>query len=1258
MSLKSAASFANLQIGIASPEEIRSWSYGEVLNDETLNPLTMQPKMNGLFCERIFGPTAKYACFCRKWAGRKKIGQICAACGVEVGDPRVRRERVGHIELASPVAHPWFYRALPCRIADLIGVSRKELEAALFCSQRVVTSVDEDRIAVDLNNWGSVDADFDDDDDDEDDFAEAVKTLTELKAGDVMDENAFSVMSEISPEGFSTGFGGAAVRKILSRISPVDLLKELKEEWEEADTASAKNALKRRLSVAQELAQSENMPEWMILTVVPVLPPDLRPLIKDSKGGIVSSDLNDLYRNLIRRNNRLKQLIGMGSPEIMLNNERRLLQIAVDNLFDNDSSSSPSKRKSHRRSSDNATSITTGLKGKKGRFRQNLLGKRVDYSGRSVIISGPNLSLGECGLPRKIALELYRPKIIGELCRTKKDGPTLTNQRVAERMIDERHPDALAALEKVAEASCVILNRAPTLHRLGMQAFRPQLNDHLAIELHPLSCSGFNADFDGDQMAVHLPLSDSAVQESREKLTISNNMLLPSSGVPSMMPTLDMVLGIYYMTTLKENPDRRAAPSFASEREAETACEAKAIDLREPIRVRVNGEMVTTSVGRIIFNAALPDDMPFVNEEVEKKVLSGIVDGVYAGCDKETMIKTLDRLKDVGFKYSTRSGISIAVSDMAVPEEKREIVAEAESQIDEVENYYEMGLMDESEIYDGRIKVWTNALDSLTAVIQERFREYGGVFLMANSGAKGNITQVKQMVGMRGLMSGPGGKTVDSPIRSSFREGLSVLEYFISTHGARKGLTDTALNTASSGYLTRKMVDVSVNVIISGTDCGTNDGFEMDLDSLLSRTLARDITHPRTGETVLRKGEAVDKAGMDALKKAGVETGWGRTALRCGLKNGVCAACYGLSLATLDPSGVGDMVGVLAAQSIGEPGTQLTMRTFHSGGVAGSDITSGLPRVEEIFEAREPKGRAKVVKENCEIIDVAREKNGGWTVTVLEETPDSTSFPHISRRHLYVDDGQKVAFGEQIASPDDDWDGIAHASGSVKIEGEALKLVHWKEEEKKYKLPPSAPPTAKAGDRLEKGDPLTSGSLDLNEMLELKGREAVERYVIDEILNVYHSQGVDLHPKHVEIILTKMLGWSRVDVPGDTGEVIGTFARTDKLLQKSATAIANGLDPAAWTDRVLGIKTASLNVDSFISAAGFQNVKQILSAAAASGAVDELLGVKENVMLGRALPDGQKKTGAKMELPDPLAWMEEDVDLDGLDLDPVALQLS
>jgi len=1124
--------FDAVKIGLASPEQIRAWSHGEVKKPETINYRTLKPERDGLFDERIFGPTRDWECHCGKYKRIRFKGIICDRCGVEVTRAKVRRERMGHISLAAPVCHIWYLKGVPSRIGLLLDMSPRALERVVYFASYVVID----------------------------------PGTTPLQKKQLLSESEYREMRERYGQSFRAGMGAEAIRELLAEIDVEKLSRQLRAELREAGGQKRMKILKR-LEVVEAFRKSGNKPTWMILDVIPVIPPDLRPMVQLDGGRFATSDLNDLYRRVINRNNRLKRLLDLGAPEIIVRNEKRMLQEAVDALIDNGRRGRPVTGPNNRP----LKSLSDMLKGKQGRFRQNLLGKRVDYSGRSVIVVGPKLKLHQCGLPKEMALELFKPFVMKRLV----DRNLAQNIKSAKRMVERARPEVWDVLEDVVREHPVLLNRAPTLHRLGIQAFEPVLIEGKAIQVHPLVCTAYNADFDGDQMAVHVPLSAAAQAEARLLMLSAYNILSPAYGRAITSPTRDIVFGCYYLTQEKAGA-RGEGKVFSTPTEAVMAYEAGAVELHARIKVRLtrDSEPVETTVGRVIFNEAIPEELRFINDVCDRKVLAQIVSEAYSRLGSSKTVQLLDALKDLGFRYATKSGSGIAIDDIVIPPEKDRILKEAEKQIDAIEQQYRRGLITEGERYQRAIDVWTKATEEITEAMLRGFDPFNPLYMMAISGARGNIQQIRQLAGMRGLMTDPSGRIIELPIKANFREGLTVLEYFISTHGQRKGLADTAIRTSESGYLTRRLVDVAQDVVVRDEDCKTTEGIRLTAikeghevvvplrDRIVGRVAAEDVIPPRKRKPIVQADQEIDEDTAAQIEEEGVESVLVRSVLTCKSRYGVCAKCYGRNLATGKLVEIGEAVGIIAAQSIGEPGTQLTMRTFHTGGVAGFDITQGLPRVEELFEARRPKWQA-VIAEVAGRVRLEEAKGG---------------------RRLIVT-GKDGA--EQVAT-------IPH--------GVRLRVSE--------------------GDRVEPGDQLTEGPVNPHDILRIKGLEAVQTYLVQEIQSVYRSQGVDINDKHIEIIVRQMLRRVKVEEAGDTEFLPGQLVDKFEFEEENARAIAEGREPAQARPTLLGITKASLATDSFLSAASFQETARVLTDAATKGKVDPLIGLKENVIIGKLIPAG------------------------------------
>ena len=1153
--------FESMKIGLASPEKIREWSYGEVKKPETINYRTLKPEKDGLFCEKIFGPTKDWECYCGRYKRIRHKGVICEKCGVEVTKSKVRRERMGHIELAAPVSHIWYFKGIPSRMGLLLDMSPRALEQILYFAKFVVTDP------------GNTDAQY--------------KQL-------ISDKEYREFNSQPDKGSFSAGMGAEAVRILLKNIDLEGESKQLKHDLETATGQKRIRAIKR-LEVIEAFRKSGNKPEWIILDVIPVIPPELRPMVPLDGGRFATSDLNDLYRRVINRNNRLNRLLQLRAPDIIVRNEKRMLQEAVDALIDNGRRGRPVTGAGNR----SLKALSDMLRGKQGRFRQNLLGKRVDYSGRSVIVVGPDLKMFQCGLPKEMALELFKPFVMKRLVQTGK----AHNIKSAKRMVEKVRPEVWDVLEDVIKGHPVLLNRAPTLHRLGIQAFEPILVEGRALKLHPLACTAYNADFDGDQMAVHVPLSVEAQSEARYLMLAANNILKPQDGKPVVSPTQDMVIGSYYLTMLK--PGAKGEGSvFADPDEVLLAYNTGNIEMQAKVKVRVtrevNGEkktgIIETSAGRILFNQSIPQDLGYmdrskpenelkyeVDEVVGKKQLGKIVDACFNALGASRTSMVLDKIKATGFHYSTIGAVTVSVSDIIVPPEKKEYIAAAEKKILDIERQYNRGFLTEKERKTSAVKTWTETTDKVTKALETSMDDFNPINMMAKSGARGSINQIRQLAGMRGLMADPSGEIIEIPIRANFREGLSVLEFFISSHGARKGLADTALRTADSGYLTRRLVDVSHNVIVREEDCFANLGEEIqgirveDLrngsgvveplkDRIRGRVAAEDVTDPNTGEILVSVNELITAPIAEKIVNAGITSVNIRTALTCKSEHGVCAKCYGSNMATGLEVDIGEAVGVIAAQAIGEPGTQLTMRTFHTGGVAGNDITQGLPRVEELFEARKPRGQA-----------VISEIGGRVSISDTKKKREVTVTPELGEEKVY-----SIPYGSRIK--------------------------------------------VQEGQTIEAGDELTEGSINPADILKIKGVKGVQTYLLREVQLVYRMQGVEISDKHLEIIIRQMLKKCKVDDAGDTSMLTGEMVDIFRFEQENAEVEKRGGRPAVATRVLLGITKASLSTESFLSAASFQETTRVLTDAAIKGKVDPLVGLKENIIIGKLIPAG---TGLK-----------------------------
>ncbi|MCH8896719.1 MAG: DNA-directed RNA polymerase subunit beta' [Chloroflexi bacterium] len=1283
-----ATHFNAIRISIASPEQILNWSHGEVVKPETINYRTLRPEKDGLFCERLFGPTKDWECFCGKYKRIRYRGVICDRCGVEVTRSKVRRERMGHIRLAAPVAHIWFSKTTPSRLGLLLDLSPRNLERVLYFAQHIVVSVDEEargqliedekakiehesgklrqasedqiealnqklaelpeegqdpaadaeRFSLQTENDAITDQLAKDERQLEEQFHTTVDELNDLRIHMLIAESRYRELKERYGEVFQASMGAEAILAILRAIDLEALRDQLTQEMHSTSGQRRKKAIKR-LRVVEAFRRSGNRVADMVLTILPVLPPELRPMVQLDGGRFATSDLNDLYRRVINRNNRLKRLMDLGAPEIIIRNEKRMLQESVDALIDNGRRGRPIQGSHNHK----LKSLSDLLRGKQGRFRQNLLGKRVDYSGRSVIVVGPELKMHECGLPKRMALELFKPFVMHRLVLL----GIAPNIKSAKRMVERARPEVWDILEEVIQDRPVLLNRAPTLHRLGIQAFMPTLIEGNAIQIHPLVCSAFNADFDGDQMAVHVPLSRMAVNEAKVAMLSTHNMLSPASGDPLVAPTLDMVMGCYYLTAVSEGA-RGEGRRFYDFDEARIAHASGLIDLRAPILVRSvvgveEDDWTDTTLGRLIFNEILPESVGFKNILMDRTAIKDLTAELYRLLTNEGTAEVLDAIKELGFKYATISGITIAINDIQVSPKKAAILKEAEDLVTGYEEQFLSGLMSEDERYNLAVEAWIKASDKTEDLVRDELSNYGGIAVMAVSGTKGNISQIKQMAGMRGLMSNPKGRIIDMPIKSSFREGLTALEYFISTHGARKGLADTALRTADSGYLTRRLIDIAQDVIILEEDCGTYDAFwvvrrpgdagpETLVERVQGRLAATAIAHPQTGEILLDRNEEIDDAKALSLVEAGITEVPVRSPLICECRRGVCRLCYGKLPATGKLVELGQATGIIAAQSIGEPGTQLTMRTFHTGGVAGTDITSGLPRVEELFEARVPKSAA-LLADIDGLVEIAVEEDGRRIrVVSREEYREDYLIPEGAK--VLVDDGEYVEPGMILAQaansngaePSEEGENlpaeelIASIGGKVELTSDGLSIVWEDVEEREHSIPASAYILVADGAQVRAGDALTAGPLNPHDILHIRGKDQLQRYLVDQVQQVYLAQGVAIHDKHIEIILRQMLRRVQVESTGDSDYIPGQMVDKFVFQEKNAKLLAEGGEPATAKPTLLGVTRASLLTDSFLAAASFQETTRVLTQAAVSGAQDWLLGLKENVIIGRLIP--------------------------------------
>ncbi len=1169
--------FDSVRLTLASPDQIHEWSTGEVTKPETINYRTQRYEPEGLFCEKIFGPAKDWECYCGKYKRIRYKGIVCDKCGVEVTRAIVRRERMGHIKLATPVSHIWYLRGVPSKIGLVLGISPSELERVIYFSSYIVTDVNEslkERVVKELETEYKAKQKETKDSEEgladlKEQYRSAKEDLRNLVPYRILSEVDYFNLSTRFGQVFSAGIGAEAVRKILEKIDIPAMIETLRAELAAGEMSDPKKTL-QRLKVFQGFQKANLKLEWMLPTVIPVIPPDLRPMVALDGGRFATSDLNDLYRRIINRNNRLKKLMAIGAPEVITRNEKRMLQEAVDALFDNSArrgqvsaAASTGQRRALR-------SLADALKGKQGRFRQNLLGKRVDYSGRSVIVVGPKLKLHQCGLPKKMALELFKPFIIQKLIAKE----YAHNVRTAGRMVDAEAEEAYEILDEIIADHYVLLNRAPTLHRLSIQAFQPVLIEGKAIRLHPMVCTAFNADFDGDQMAVHVPLTDQARWESANIMLSAKNLLKPASGDPIVSATLDMVLGAYYLTHIKPGA-KGEGKAFATIDEALFAYQAGIVDVNAKVKLLFRGSVIETSVGRAMFNDILPEHLRFVNEELTKKEIRGVMARILEELGQDEAARVADKIKDLGFKAVTKSGISWGMDDLVVPEAKPGIIAAAEVKVREVKDQYNMGFLTNEERKNRVIEIWNEAKEKITDAVRATLDKEGPVYSMVYSKARGSESVVVQMTGMKGLMAGATGETIELPVKSSFKEGFNVLEYYISTHGARKGMADTALRTASAGYLTRRLVDVSQDIIVRAEDCGDTEGaylYREDSDAtgisfggrVRGRTTAETVKHPETKEVIAKKGDLVSKEQAAAIDEAGIPKVKIRSLVSCKAHRGICRKCYGVDLGRNALVELGASVGVVAAQAIGEPGTQLTMRTFHIGGVAGTDITQGLPRVEEIFEARPPKSEGLIA-------DMA-----GVVKSISKE-------------------GEKTV--------------------KVTIEAEGG-------EEREYQVPANLSVLVKEGELVPEGAILSEGHLDLRKLYEVMGKEAVHRYIVREIEEIYASQGEGINDKHIEVIIRQMLSRIRITDPGATELLPGDVVEMAQFGESNAAIEAAGKAQASGEQLVLGITKVALSTESFLSAASFMETARVLINASIAGKEDKLRGLKENVIIGRLIPAG------------------------------------
>jgi DNA-directed RNA polymerase subunit beta' len=1274
--------FDGIRLRVASPEVIKNWSHGEVTKPETINYRTQKPEKDGLFCEKIFGPSKDWECYCGKYKKIRYKGIICDKCGVEVTHSMVRRERMGHIELCSPVSHIWFLRGVPSRLGLVLDISVQSLEKVIYFANFIIIKVDDnlknqameqlkeeyktkkkqieanfknqvnqiktnknlkekeaDKKIIELNKARDLEtAEF------EKEYVKTETDLKDLKVKKIISEDQYQDLSLKFGHIFEVSIGAEGIRKLLDHLDLVKLEKSLDEELVDAVGAKKDRAVKRS-KLIKNLIKTSIRPEWMILTSIPVIPPDLRPMVPLDGGRFATSDLNDLYRRVINRNNRLKKLKELNAPEVIIRNEKRMLQEAVDALLDNSARHTKTTTASTGQKRQ-LKSIADILKGKQGRFRQNLLGKRTDYSGRSVIVVGPTLKLDQCGLPKRMALELFKPFVICQLIKRE----FVHNIRSANRFIESNRPEVWDILEEIVKDAHVLLNRAPTLHRLGIQAFKPTLIEGKAIHLHPLVCAAFNADFDGDQMAVHVPLTEQAKAEAKDLMLSSKNLLKPATGNPITTPRMDIVWGCYYITALEKKEKPRLFGSFD---EAILAYKSKVISIQEEIEVRetlpgkTKPERIRINVGRILFNRILPAGLPFYNEQIMTKNLGELIKNAIETIGKGKTAQLLDDIKELGFTHLTLSGYSWGMDDLPDLVGKKEIVSAGDRQIDEVTDQFQQGLLTKSEKHSKIIEIWTAVKDKIVQLGKDSLNKEGPVYSMVTSGARGSWTQVTQMVGMKGLVANPAGEIIELPVKASFKEGFDVLEYFISTHGSRKGLSDTALRTANAGYLTRRLVDVSQDVVVREEDCGDKKGMVYTkkdseeigvnlMERVWGRVCLEKITDPKTAEVIVDKDEIISEQVIRKLKPLDLDQIAVRSVLTCKMTKGVCAKCYGYDLAYNEMVKPGVAVGIIAAQSIGEPGTQLTMRTFHTGGIAGTDITQGLPRVEELFEARPPKRKALLAEESgliriSDAVKKVEDEKGNVLLTTthgqkvlsikFDDVEEDTYSFKGQEPSLKVKEGDKVS-KDQVLFKLGKTEMKAKKPGIVKVTEKTVKVISNVSKEKEYIIPPGFRLWKNDGDFVQKGDQLTEGSLDLHQLYKLKGRDEVKRYVVKEIQYIYASQGQRLNEKHIEVIIKQLFSRVMIKDAGETNLLPGEILEKAEFDEANQEVDKTNGKQATSEELFLGITKVSLTTRSFLSAASFQETSRVLINAALTGKIDRLEGLKENVIIGRLIPAG------------------------------------
>jgi DNA-directed RNA polymerase subunit beta' len=1233
---KVSEEFNAIRIAIASPDEVLKWSHGEITKPETINYRTLKPEKDGLFCERIFGPEKDWECYCGKYKKIRHKGVVCDKCGVEVTRSIVRRERMGHIKLAVPVTHIWFLRGVPSSVGLVLGMSVRDIEKVVYFISYIVTEVNEEAKKSALERvekeYKEKKTELEKTINDDRELVDRLAELEEVRANtksEISSIDKMAILSELKYRDFSmkygnvfkAGIGAEAIAKLLTETNLEELEAELRKEVDNSQGQKRKKALKR-LKLVQGLLSAKIRPEWMIISNLPVIPPGLRPMVQLDGGRFATADLNDLYRRVINRNNRLKKLMALDAPEVIMRNEKRMLQESVDALLDNNArrdkavAQTGAKRK--------LRSLADMLKGKQGRFRQNLLGKRVDYSGRSVIVAGPELKMNQCGLPKMMALELFKPFVISRLVG---EG-TAHNIKSASRMIERGRAEVWDALDQIIEAKYVLLNRAPTLHRLGIQAFLPVLIEGKAIQLHPLACEAFNADFDGDQMAVHVPLSRMAQAEAEQIMLSKRNLLKPAAGEPVAKPRHEMILGVFWMTSEREGLAGEGKV-FGSAGEAINFYDLGYVHPQAKIKVRLNGEILDTTIGKLFFNQILPEGMPYQNEAFNSKKLVALVKKIYEEYGPEATTNFLDAVKDLGFEFATKSGLSLSMDDAQVPEGKKNVLDDAEAKIAEIREQFSQGFITEEEKFTLTVNVWEKAKEKIQVLLAEHLDPLSYLTIAMNSGARGDIKQITQMAGMKGNVINAAGRIIELPIKSNYKEGLTSLEFFISTHGTRKGFSDTALRTSDSGYLTRRLVDVAQDVIVTEEDCGDREGLvvlksdsqkigEEFSSRLMSRFTAEKLVDPKTGEVVVPKGTLITEQVFEKIEKHNIESVKIRSILSCKVKWGVCQKCYGSDLANGEVVRLGTAVGIIAAQSIGEPGTQLTMRTINTGGVVGVDITQGLPRVEELFEARAPKGEAILAEIDGKIQIEAhgRRKNIKIVSTIVDqEEIDIKGYKSAVKNNSVVDAKQI------IATADGKKPIRAKAAGIIKFRGDVMTLV--KEADiREHEVPAQVRVLVTDGDEVKRGDQITEGSWNLQKALELVGEAAVQRYITLETQKIYATQGQMISDKHVEVIIRQMFSRARIEEPGDSNFIIGEIVSRKSLMDENERVTKTKKKPAIYENLLLPISKVSLSTDSFLSAASFQETNRVLIAASTEGKIDHLKGLKENVIIGKLIPVG------------------------------------